>query len=861
MTSRSRPPSASAPHLPPTTSPLTSATGSALDVIVVVPSSNQSKSSTARRRASSHNSDTDSAEQEPTRKGVVASSDFFVTFPSGLAWVANNTNNSTSIPDSSSSIHGKSITKPSSSNIRSYLYSRSKSFLSDIRSNSTIHGGRKSRSNSNGTINNEIDEKEEEGIEVGDGSCNALETTSERGTACTEPHHLEILQPPVRKPPLQHDNSGMTQMQQSMPSHSMKRKGNVQVRINGRYIPQLDMIFTPKRSNALASSFLLGSTTTAGAGGGIYGDDEPTSCRFLTGNGLRPSIETLEMLLMEQDVGTSDYFGEHSIDEHNCTCHDSIKRSEFHLCATTNPTQQGNQKDQQSRSGTTTSRGAVLTHGRNLIRYNLFSQQGTIAATAEAHLYLWNSSDSIIVSDIDGTITKSDIRGVIDTLIQDKYEHVHEDICKFFHSILDVGRAGREEDCNADVEEEEGCFVTGGSTSKLQSNTNPKSMDRNRAGEVRFLYLSARPVSLIGQTRKFLQTVSQSCATKQIHNLPPGPIMCHRSALSSVLYSELVAKNIHEFKADVLARQVVIPFVAARGGDDVNCKPTPYLRKSSDNEEPATCRIDGNENECSTEGVKDNDNKPSMFLRRRSSSGKSSMVRSFSEISEFSSTAWDNRLFLAGFGNKMTDAVAYEMGGIDRGDIYIINTESRILCMGVNEVVIADERHHDECIDEPADLSSSMNKDCCMDPSEFSFVEVLCCPGGIDNQILAEETAPVHQSDHATEPPTTASKVSVINSTDVTPTDDDRRQHEYLNVTVTTEKDGRETSTSSSSDRARRRPSIKAFTSKIPINKFPSFGMASSMAKKPSSHMFEGYGDPMLLERIRRRAAELEQTS
>lgn len=810
MASTLRLPPPSAPRLPPTTSPLSSVTGSALDVIVIVPSSCQSASSSSSRRRSHNTTDADLSQNEDSlsppntaiKKGVVASSDFYVTFPSGLAWVVNNANSTA--PNSSSSIVGKSTTKSSTSSLRSYLLNRSKSFLSDIKSS---HGSNNRKGG--GTNINEIDEEEleEEGIEVGDGSWNALETMSERGTACTEPaHHTAILY--AQEHPLL-----LQQMEQPQPLHSKKRKGNVQIQINGRYIPQLDMIFTSKRGNAKSSNFL---SSTLGGGGGSYGDDESTSCRFVTGNGLRPATETLDMLLMEQDVEQSIY------DEQSCTCHEAIKRSEFHLCSTTTPTEQDKQKvEEGSSTSATTRRGAILTHGRNLIRYTLFSPTGTIVATAEAHLYLWSSSDSIIVSDIDGTITKSDVRGVIDTVIQDKFEHVHDDICKLFQSILDVENVVGEQDCDGD---EEDYFVMDGSTSKQQSSSHPKSMDRtNRVGsEVRFLYLSARPISLISQTRKFLQTVSQQCPARKIHNLPPGPILCHRSALSSVLYSELVAKNIHEFKADVLARQVVLPFVAARG--EVDFKPTPYLRKSSDSgvlcaDEPTTRSDDSTRNSITEIANTDDE-------RRR-------MGRSVSGISDASST-WDNRLFLAGFGNKMTDAIAYEMAGIDRGDIYIIDTESNILCVGVNEVAAVDRS-------DPADLSLSTNKDSCMDPSECSFVEVVCCPGGVDTEIFSGMTAP----DHATTRPSIASNSSSHHSTDLLSTDDCRQ----LDVDRTTE---------TSSDSARRRSSIKEFSSKIPMKKFPSFKLASSMAKKPSRNkLFEGYGDPMLLDRIRsRRVAE-----
>jgi Uncharacterized protein involved in plasmid maintenance len=97
--------------------------------------------------------------------------------------------------------------------------------------------------------------------------------------------------------------------------------------------------------------------------------------------------------------------------------------------------------------------------------------------------------------------------------------------------------------------------------------------------------------------------------------LPPGPIFLHTGTLSTVLYAELVTKSMHEFKADLLTRQVVLPFVAA--GKKVSKSP----------------------------------------------------------------------LFLAGFGNKKTDSLAYEMAGMNCNDIYIIDKKSVLVRIEDNSVL------------------------------------------------------------------------------------------------------------------------------------------------------------------------------
>jgi len=264
----------------------------------------------------------------------------------------------------------------------------------------------------------------------------------------------------------------------------------------------------------------------------------------------------------------------------------------------------------------------ILSAGRNLIRYilvkdnpsaknsklddgciNQHSQYTTIGQT-EAYVYLWSVYDTIVISDIDGTVTKSDVKGVIDSIFREKYGHVHEGVCSFFSEIVKY------------QEEHE-------------SNKGSK-----KKGKVRVLYLSSRPMRLIHSTRKFLSLLHQSSRHEKfpkkngmscmgagsvdidaeladtekgemaLIGLPPGPIFLHTGTLSTVLLTELVRKSTHEFKADLLARQVVLPFVAAG----------------------------------------------------KEKSG--------------------SRLFLAGFGNKKTDSLAYEMVGINPHDIYIINKNS-----------------------------------------------------------------------------------------------------------------------------------------------------------------------------------------
>jgi phosphatidate phosphatase LPIN len=54
-----------------------------------------------------------------------------------------------------------------------------------------------------------------------------------------------------------------------------------------------------------------------------------------------------------------------------------------------------------------------LNSGKNKIEFELFTTFFYSSNTMSASIYLWDSSNKIVISDIDGTITRSDVLGVI----------------------------------------------------------------------------------------------------------------------------------------------------------------------------------------------------------------------------------------------------------------------------------------------------------------------------------------------------------------------------------------------------------------------------------------------------------------
>ena len=277
-----------------------------------------------------------------------------------------------------------------------------------------------------------------------------------------------------------------------------------------------------------------------------------------------------------------------------------------------------------------------------------------------------------------------------------------------------------------------------------------------------------------------------------------------------------MAKNIHEFKADVLARQVILPFVAARG------------------------------------------------------EGRDSLPASR-----------DDRLIIAGFGNKATDAKAYEMAGVDRRDIYIVDKESRILCMGGDdETGPRDETGKDQdfnfdlsvaCPDGngTAELQGSKGKDSSFNiPSERSHAR--SCPAGVpeNDTFLSELTAAPVQVNNTdcTARSIHSVELSLGEERAGTPADSSvlaRAKVETYTTKTPTESFG-STSTGARS-RGRKRDkfrrslqkksqSIRAFTSKSSFaSSISSVSSTSDSGKSTAKRLYDGYGDPRLSDRVRDR--------
>ncbi|ESL11529.1 lipin [Trypanosoma rangeli SC58] len=136
-----------------------------------------------------------------------------------------------------------------------------------------------------------------------------------------------------------------------------------------------------------------------------------------------------------------------------------------------------------------------LVDGHNKVRYITYSSlRGEVAV--EANVYMWDSTDRLVVSDVDGTITKSDLWGHLMPLLGRDW--THPGICSLYSKI-----------------------------------------DRNG---YKFVYLTARSVSQVGMTRNFLWKIEQDGFC-----LPKGPVLTAPERFFTALTQE-VSKKSHVFK-------------------------------------------------------------------------------------------------------------------------------------------------------------------------------------------------------------------------------------------------------------------------------------------------------------------------
>ncbi|PNY10915.1 phosphatidate phosphatase LPIN10 [Trifolium pratense] len=137
-----------------------------------------------------------------------------------------------------------------------------------------------------------------------------------------------------------------------------------------------------------------------------------------------------------------------------------------------------------------------LKDGQNMVTFS-YSTRVLGKQKVDAHVYLWKWNARIVISDVDGTITKSDVLGQVMPLVGKDWNQTG--VTRLFSAIKENG--------------------------------------------YQLLFLSARAIVQAYLTRKFLVNLKQDGK-----NLPKGPMVISPDGLFPSLYREIIKRAPHEFK-------------------------------------------------------------------------------------------------------------------------------------------------------------------------------------------------------------------------------------------------------------------------------------------------------------------------
>lgn len=165
-----------------------------------------------------------------------------------------------------------------------------------------------------------------------------------------------------------------------------------------------------------------------------------------------------------------------------------------------------------------------LQEGPNNIVYEVNSRlQGL--QQIHSKIFLWNWNDRVVISDVDGTITKSDVLGQIFPMVGKDWTHAG--IAKFYSDITKNG--------------------------------------------YKLLYLTSRAIGQTKTTKEFLQSVNQLN-----NSLPEGPLITSPDRLFKSFVREVIHRTPQKFKAEKLREIAALfpeernPFYAGFGNRDTD---------------------------------------------------------------------------------------------------------------------------------------------------------------------------------------------------------------------------------------------------------------------------------------------------
>ena len=183
-----------------------------------------------------------------------------------------------------------------------------------------------------------------------------------------------------------------------------------------------------------------------------------------------------------------------------------------------------------------------LGEGRNQLEYVL---EGNNGSSVSADIWLWDATDQLVVFDIDGTITKSDVRGLVANQLQEA--------TSFLSNAL------------TSLSSEDNAVSAALDTDYIHDGVVEAALQIALSG-YRILYLTARPITMADKTRHFLASLGRQ---QQDLRMPPGPLITQ-----PVNTMKALAAKHDEFKAGVLGRlsSAMLPgcFAAGFGNTDTD---------------------------------------------------------------------------------------------------------------------------------------------------------------------------------------------------------------------------------------------------------------------------------------------------
>lgn len=275
-----------------------------------------------------------------------------------------------------------------------------------------------------------------------------------------------------------------------------------------------------------------------------------------------------------------------------------------------------------------------LKKGANTITFSVTSSYSGVA-TCTARIFFWESFHRVVVSDIDGTITKSDALGHVFTMMGRDWTHLG--VAKLY---TDIARNG-----------------------------------------YRIMYLTSRAIGQADSTRDYLKGIKQNN-----YQLPDGPVIMSPDRLMASLHREVILRKPEVFKMACL-RDIARLF----GADPRHAQAQPggkWPGVSKESLKAANGIGAGGESSpaggAATAGNSAQESKQSTSPSSSPSGSPNPQQKSLelgaqAQKEDSESTHQSNPTpFYAGFGNRITDALSYRSVNIPSSRIFTIDSGGEV---------------------------------------------------------------------------------------------------------------------------------------------------------------------------------------